>query len=107
LAGQNIGVTVLCPSFVRTKIGNSARNRQGRYGSQPAPEPGSAAAARAAQMQEMVQAGIEPSTIAAHVVAGIRANELYVLTHLDWNWEVEERLAAIQDAMKRVATRLS
>ena len=36
LQPHGIGVSVLCPSFVRTRIGESGRNRPGRYGqSQP------------------------------------------------------------------------
>ncbi len=34
-----IGVTVLCPSFVRTRIGESGRNRPERYGATQTPDP--------------------------------------------------------------------
>gem|GEM_PF-1015288 len=32
LKPHGIGVSVLCPSYVRTRIGESGRNRQPRYG---------------------------------------------------------------------------
>src|SRR6266404_6114424 len=38
-----IGVTVLCPSFVRTRIGESGRNRPERYGATQTPDPASPA----------------------------------------------------------------
>jgi NAD(P)-dependent dehydrogenase (short-subunit alcohol dehydrogenase family) len=40
-----IGVSVLCPYFVRTKIGESGRNRQERYGQMSTLDPGSPVAA--------------------------------------------------------------
>jgi NAD(P)-dependent dehydrogenase (short-subunit alcohol dehydrogenase family) len=40
LKPHGIGVSVLCPSFVRTRIGESGRNRQLRYGETPAARPG-------------------------------------------------------------------
>jgi len=42
-----IGVTVLCPSFVRTRIGESGRNRPERYGAPQTRKPGGLAARRA------------------------------------------------------------
>jgi NAD(P)-dependent dehydrogenase (short-subunit alcohol dehydrogenase family) len=93
-----IGVSVLCPSFTRTGIGNSARNRQERYGPSKQIALEGAAAKQVAEMQRRVQEGSEPSEIAAHVIAGIRANELYILTHPKWFWEVEKRFAAIRQA---------
>ena len=41
LAPLGIGVTVLCPGFVRTRIWQSSRNRPLRYGPAPAPDPAS------------------------------------------------------------------
>src|ERR1700736_4864523 len=38
-----IGVTVLCPSYVRTRIGESGRNRPQRYGPTTTPDPTSPA----------------------------------------------------------------
>ncbi len=39
-----IGVTVLCPGYVRTRIGESGRNRPERYGPVPVLDPASPAA---------------------------------------------------------------
>src|SRR5215510_6116575 len=71
-----IGVSVLCPEFVRTNITESERNRTARYGPKQRLEPGSPAAARVAQITERVKAGIDPSLVAARVVSAIRQDEL-------------------------------
>ena len=76
-----IGVSVLCPSYVRTRIGESGRNRPQRYGAAPALDPASPAAAMVAEIAERLQAGLDPSEVAARVLAAIRDDELYVFTH--------------------------
>lgn len=104
-----IGVSVLCPGFVRTRIHESARNRQERYGSSEAPEPGSPLAALISQIEQLVQSGIDPSDVAARVLAAIREDDLYVFTHAggDLRTKVEERFAAILAAMDKAAARQS
>src|SRR5258708_36954138 len=58
---HGIGVSVLCPSFVRTAIGDSGRNRPARY-SQPQPlDPASPAGLMVAEIARRLQAGIYPS----------------------------------------------
>ena len=59
LKPHGIGVSVLCPSFVRTRIGESGRNRPGRYG-QPRPlDPASPAAAMVAEIARQIEAGLD------------------------------------------------
>src|SRR3954454_6458845 len=53
-----IGVTVLCPGFVRTAISESARNRPKRYGPAPALDPMSPGAKLAAESARLQQAGL-------------------------------------------------
>ena len=97
-----IGVSVLCPSFVRTRIGESGRNRPDRYGPTPVLDPTGPAAAIVAEIGRRLQAGLDPSEVAARVLAAIRDDELYVFTHPGMRLEVDERFAAIQAAMDRV-----
>jgi NAD(P)-dependent dehydrogenase (short-subunit alcohol dehydrogenase family) len=98
-----IGVSVLCPSYVRTRIGESGRNRPGRYGVAPTLDPTGPAAAVVAEIGRRLQAGLDPSDVAARVLAAIRNDELYVFTHPGMRLEVDERFAAIQAAMDKVA----
>ena len=99
VAPLGIGVTVLCPGFVRTRIWESARNRPARYG------PASAAGPLLKQLAELGAAGLDPDDVAAQVVAAIRANELYVFTHAgpEWRAELQERFETILAAMDRAA----
>ena len=100
---HGIGVSVLCPSFVRTAIGDSGRNRPARYG-QPQPlDPASPAGLMVAEIARRLEAGLDPSDVAARVVSAIRNDELYIFTHPNMRDEVDARFAAIQAAMDKVA----
>jgi len=99
LAGSNIGVTVLCPGYVRTEIGKSGRNRQERYGPSPTLDPASPSGMIVADIAKKLQSGLDPADVAAQTLAAIRANQLYVFTHPEMRDEVEERFAAIIAAL--------
>lgn len=105
LAPEAIGVSVLCPGFVRTNIATSARNRPDRYGSAVIPDPDSAAGRLAAQMADKARAGLDPAAVAVQTIAAIRANELYIFTHPEMRGEVDERFAAIGAALDRAQGR--
>jgi NAD(P)-dependent dehydrogenase (short-subunit alcohol dehydrogenase family) len=100
-----IGVSVLCPGYVRTGIGQSGRNRPPRYGPQPTLDPASPGAALVAAIAERLQAGLDPSEVAARVLAAIRDDELYVFTHPEMRSEVEARFDAIRAAMDKAEGR--
>jgi NAD(P)-dependent dehydrogenase (short-subunit alcohol dehydrogenase family) len=102
LKPHGIGVSVLCPSYVRTRIGESGRNRPERYGQSQPLDPASPAAAMVAEIARQLEAGLEPTFVAACVLTAIRENDLYVFTHPGMQAEVEPRFAAILAAMDRV-----
>ena len=104
-----IGVTVLCPGFVRTRIWEAGRNRQDRYGPARRPDPDSAAGKLAAQLAEFGQSGLDPADVAAQVLTAIRDNELYVFTHhsAEWRAELQERFDTILAAMDKAAANAS
>src|SRR4051812_24834419 len=98
VAPFGIGVTVLCPGFVRTRIAESRRNRPRRYGDPgEAPDPASAAGRLAARQAELGRSGLDPAQVAAQVLAAIREDALYVFTHpgAEWRAELAERFEAI------------
>lgn len=99
LKPHGIGVSVLCPSFVRTRIGESGRNRPGRYGESQPLDPASPAAGMVAEIARQIEAGLDPATVATRVLAAIREDELYIFTHPGMRAEVETRFAAILAAM--------
>jgi NAD(P)-dependent dehydrogenase (short-subunit alcohol dehydrogenase family) len=100
-----IGVSVLCPSFVRTGIGESGRNRPQRYGATREFDPASPAGMMVARIAESIQAGLDPSEVAARVLAAIAADEFYVFTHPGMREQVDPRFADIQAAMDKVKAR--
>lgn len=88
LAAENIGVSVLCPGFVKTRIHESGRTRSERYGeTAPAGEPGAAAA--------FVLGGIDPDRVGARVLEAVVDNDFYVFTHPDMRTHVEQRFVRI------------
>jgi NAD(P)-dependent dehydrogenase (short-subunit alcohol dehydrogenase family) len=103
VATRGIGVTVLCPGFVRTRIWESGRNRQTRYGPARPPDPASTAGKLLAHLAERGRSGLDPDEVAAQTLAAIRANELYVFTHPEMRDEVDERFAAITAAFDKAA----
>lgn len=107
LAPLDIGVTVLCPGFVRTRIPESARNRPARYGSAPVTDPASPQGQLTAHLAELNRQGLDPMDVAAQVLDAMRSDELYVFTHPDGTWraEVQARSDAILAAMDKAAAR--
>ena len=103
LEPHGIGVSVLCPSFVRTRIGESGRNRPGRYGQSKPLDPASPAAAMVAGIATQIEAGIDPASVAVRVLTAIRENELYIFTHPGMRAQVEPRFAAILAAMDKIS----
>ncbi|MDE3064131.1 MAG: SDR family NAD(P)-dependent oxidoreductase [Acidobacteriota bacterium] len=79
LRGSRVGVSVLCPGFVRTRIHESARN---------APEDLKALGedpelARFADViAEVVNAGLDPSEVALAVESAVRENRFWILPHM-------------------------
>jgi NAD(P)-dependent dehydrogenase (short-subunit alcohol dehydrogenase family) len=96
-----IGVSVLCPGWVRTRINESGRNRSERYGPERTPKPGTWGSEIAALVAERNQTGLDPSDVAARVLSAIRTDELYVFTHPEMRVAAEERFAAILAAMDK------
>jgi NAD(P)-dependent dehydrogenase (short-subunit alcohol dehydrogenase family) len=98
-----IGVTVLCPGYVRTRIGESGRNRPQRYGPAPVLDPASPAGALVAQIAERLRAGLDASVVAERVLTAIREDEFYVFTHPEMRAGIDERFAAIEAALDKAA----
>jgi len=102
-----IGVTVLCPGFVRTRISDSIRNRPERYGLVQPLDPASPAGKLAAQQAELGQLGLDPMNVAAQTLTAIREDEFYVFTHAgaEWRAELKERFDTILTAMDKATAR--
>jgi NAD(P)-dependent dehydrogenase (short-subunit alcohol dehydrogenase family) len=90
LANAKIGVSVLCPGFVNTNIGDSARNRPAEYG-----EPAMRVAEddpRREMFRQMLASGMAPPQLAGIVFDAIKANRFYILTHPDMKSAIQQRM---------------
>ncbi len=97
LASSNIGVSVLCPGMVKTRILESERTRPKEL------EPDeknaeTAAKAHSAMMHMAMQTGIEPEVVAQKVVDAIKANQLYVFPHAEFRDAAAARFTSIVDS---------
>jgi len=93
LAKSNVGVSVLCPGFVKTRIASSHRNRP-----TPAKPNASAEAAKfAGVLDQLVQSGIPAERVADDVVRAIKERKFYILTHPEMKPQIEYRMRQILD----------
>jgi NAD(P)-dependent dehydrogenase (short-subunit alcohol dehydrogenase family) len=102
LAPLNIGLSVLCPGYVRTRIADSARTRQDRYGG-VRPASGDSFAAAGSAIAEGVASGIEPDIVGARVVEAVRDGNFYIFTDPRFRDVVEFRFAAIRAGFDQAA----
>ena len=97
LAPDRIGISVLCPGPIRSNIHQLSRNRAEGY----QPSPGFAAAAERLGQRQVSGLWMEPETVGDMVVAGIRENRLYVITHGEWRDAIQARHDEIMAANPR------
>ena len=94
--GGKIGVSVLCPGWVRTRIMDSERNRPAELQNDPAevvvtPE----MVAMSEEYRQACEAGMPPEQVADHVFQAIAENKFYILTHPEYTPFVQVRMEAI------------
>jgi NAD(P)-dependent dehydrogenase (short-subunit alcohol dehydrogenase family) len=91
-----IGVSVLCPSFVRSRLNEAERNRPEGLWNPPrenTPTPEEQALERL--FQEMNQSGISPEQCAELVFRAIQQNTFYILTHSELSTAIQRRMEDI------------
>lgn len=87
-----VGVSVLCPSFVNTRIADSQRYRPNRKQGQVEAEVQEA-------VSEMAASGIDASEVATKVLVGVREGAFWVLTHDATEEMIDERFEGIKRAI--------
>jgi NAD(P)-dependent dehydrogenase (short-subunit alcohol dehydrogenase family) len=104
LTPRGIGVSVLCPGFIRTNITDSSRNLPQRFtGAVQAPP---AAAREWVQMiRDRVASGIDPLYVGELVREGIENDWPYIFTDAEFEPAVAARFAAIKEGFDRIRSR--
>jgi NAD(P)-dependent dehydrogenase (short-subunit alcohol dehydrogenase family) len=86
--GAPVGVSVLCPGFVQTRIAESERNRPEWAVSDHSAE---GAEAVRGVVQGLVDGGIAPGTVADRVIEAVRRDIFYILTHPELDAAIRTR----------------
>ena len=94
LAGTRVGVSVLCPGPINTRIGQAERNRPRDKATHTETE---AERRFYAGVGPVLSAGMDPDQVADLVVRAIRANQFWILTHPDWKQIVRKRAEALAE----------
>ena len=109
LAPRGIGVSVLCPGFIRTHIIDSVRNLPERFGARPtAPEdPGSQAAIETwlGAVRDRIAGGIDPLYVGELVREGIEGDWPYIFTDNEFEPFIEARFAGIKASFDKIRGR--
>lgn len=112
LGQVGIGVSVLCPGFIRTNILEFARHVPERYAgatnARPFSEwkaPDAAAQERLAFMQRRIAEGIDPLYVGELVREGIEDDALYLFTDTEFEGLFDARVAEIKKGFDRIRSR--
>jgi NAD(P)-dependent dehydrogenase (short-subunit alcohol dehydrogenase family) len=97
MVGSPVGISVLCPSWVRTRIHESARNRPDELRGPDAGAEAERDEMVAGVIAGLIAGGISPEDVADQVVDAVAAKRFYILTHPDSKAMVGDRMQAILD----------
>lgn len=98
LGGKNVGVSVFCPGLVRSDIINSERNRPAELANEGGKAPAAPLTAPPPSGKppiDMMSVALDAFDVGQMVLAGIRRNDLYILTHQEFEEPVRQRCEAL------------
>jgi NAD(P)-dependent dehydrogenase (short-subunit alcohol dehydrogenase family) len=107
LAGSPIGVSVLCPSWVKTRMLDNGRNRPAHFGGPISLDIDGGNAERNKRYASALANGLDPACVAEWVCEAIEARRLYVFTHADRRTDVERRFELMMDGFDALAEETS
>lgn len=106
LAPRGIGVSVLCPGFINTKIADSNRNVPERFGREAVGGVDSVTSLGIERLREMLAAGIDPNYVGELVREGIENDWAYIFTDTQFEPFIEARFAGIRQGFDRIRDRV-
>jgi len=92
----NLGVSVLCPGFVRTGIADSDRNLPEHMATR-LEEPTAEQEMMRAAVRDLVSGGIPPAEVADRILDAVRHQRFYILPHPHYGPQVAARGVRIAD----------
>jgi short-subunit dehydrogenase len=94
--GSHVGVSVLCPSWVRTNISTSDRNRPERFAyTLDTEQMAEQAGYKAKRREQLATIAREADEVADQVCRAVREDRFYVLTHTESLGEFDARAQRI------------
>jgi len=95
MAHPEVGISVLCPGWVRTRIHEADRNRP----SDPAAVEDDRPELEGMRdlVAGLIEGGLDPAAVAAQVVTAVKERESWIFTHPDWMEMVSGRTQRIVD----------
>ena len=97
-AKAGVGASVYCPGLVATNIYELEKNVSAAFNEQGKAGPADAAA-NTARIREIIGAGMDPLEAARIVLAGIRNNDLFILSHPEFRDGLQERMEALLESL--------
>ncbi len=91
MANAKVGVSVLCPGWVNTKILDAPRNRPALLANAAEPGPDPQRDAATEMIRNFLKNGMDPAAIADQVLEAIRDEKLYIITHPEMDVIIRER----------------
>lgn len=106
LAERGIGVSVLCPGWIRTQIMDSNRNVPGRFGAIEEVREEEGAGEFIQIARDAVAHGIDPRYVGELVREGIEGDWDYIFTDTEFEPPITERFANIKAGFDRIRDRV-
>jgi len=101
LAPHGIGVSVICPGTVSTRLYESEDNRQDRYMGEVNDAVKASRAGTGELFRRVLPMGKDPLEVGERTLKAVRENSLYIMTHVEVEADIreayEEMLAALPD----------
>jgi NAD(P)-dependent dehydrogenase (short-subunit alcohol dehydrogenase family) len=101
ISGRNIGVSVYCPGFVRSQIFDAERNRPAAHGVSAKKPVAPPPMAHGAEPIDMMGVAMDPLEAGRQVLAGIRRNDLYILSHPEFAAVTRERFKLMMNSFSK------
>lgn len=98
MAGRNIGVSVYCPGLVRTEIFDAERNRPASHGVVARKPAGPPPLLPGSKPVDLMGVAMDPLEAGRQVLAGIRRNDLYILSHPEFAGVARERFRLMMES---------